>query len=225
METVKLLLVKGADVNYKSKSGLTPLHTAVSNGCREVIELLLSKGAEVNSKSNNGRTPLHTAAYQNQQEVAKLLLAAGADHNVKDIEGKTPIDFATDFGNVTMAKLLTKTTTSPQIERQQKINEGLLIDGVYSKDIGRGGSYGDPIHSFFGVEPPKGFKIVEQRDRTTTRLDNGTVIPCSHIRFQSDKAELQLLPAKLSVEQLKKIQRLWSIICIQLALRLQLRDL
>jgi TPR repeat protein len=196
LETVKLLLEKGADVNSKSKSGLTPLHTAVSKGSREVVELLLSKGAEVNAKSNNGRTPLHTAAYQNQQEVVKLLLAGGADPRAKDIEGKTPIDFATDFGNVTMAKLLAKTTTSPQIKRQQKIAEGLPIDGVYSKDIGSGGSYKDPVHGFFEVKPPQGFKIVEQRDRTTTRLDNGTVVPYSRIRFQSDKARIAVVTRK-----------------------------
>jgi ankyrin repeat protein len=196
LETVKLLLDKGADVNSKSKSGLTPLHTAVSKGFREVIELLLSKGAEVNSKSNNGRTPLHTAAYQNQQEAAKLLLSAGADPSVKDIEGKTPIDFATKFGNVTMAKLLAKTTESHPVGEQPKTSGDLPTDGVYSKDIGSGGRYKDTIHGFFEVEPPKGFKIVEDRNRTTTTLDDGTSVPCSRITFQSDNAKIAVITRK-----------------------------
>jgi TPR repeat protein len=196
LETVKLLLDKGADVNSKSKSGLTPLHTAVSKGHREVVELLLSKGAEVNSKSNNGRTPLHTAAYQNKQEVAKLLLAAGADPKAKDIEGKTPVDFAIDFGNITIAKLLAKTTESHPAGDQLKTSADLPTDGVYSKDAGSGGSYKDSIHGFFEVEPPKGFKIVENRDKTTSILDDGTVVPCSRINFQSDSARIAVVARK-----------------------------
>lgn len=52
------------------------------------------------------------------------------------------------------------------------------------------------VHGFFEVEPPKGFKIVEQRNRTTTRLDNGTVVPCSRIRFQSDNAIIAVVTRK-----------------------------
>jgi predicted Zn finger-like uncharacterized protein len=196
LETVKLLLDKGADGNSKSKSGLTPLHAAVSKGRREVVELLLSKGAEVNSKSNNGRTPLHTAAYQNQQKIAELLLAAGADPKVKDIEGKTPVDFATGFGNVTMAKLLAKTTESHPAGNQPKTSADLPTDGVYSKDAGSGGSYKDSIHGFFEVEPPKGFKIVEDRNKTTTTLDDGTLVSCSRIAFQSDNARIAVVTRK-----------------------------
>jgi len=196
LETVKILLDKGADVNSKSKSGLTPLHTAVSKGHRNVVELLLSKGAEVNSKSNNGRTPLHTAAYQNQQEIAELLLAAGADPKIKDIEGKTPIDFATGFGNITMAKLLAKTTESHPAGGQPETSADLPTDGVYSRDTGSGGSYKDSIHGFFEVEPPKGFKIVEDRNRTTTTLDDGTSVPCSRITFQSDNSKIAVITRK-----------------------------
>jgi ankyrin repeat protein len=188
LETVKLLLDKGADVNSKSKSGLTPLHTAVSKGCREVVELLLSKGAEVNSKSNNGRTPLHTAAYQNQQEAAKLLLSAGADPNVKDIEGKTPSDLATDFGNVTIAKLIAKGPVSSQVQIQQKTIEDLPTDGVYSKDVGSGGSYKDPINGFFVVQAPAGFEIKERLDKTKFVINEGSshvgeTVPSSFIQF------------------------------------------
>ena len=165
---------------------------AVSSGCREIAELLLSKGAEVNAKSNNGRTPLHTAAYQNQQEVTKLLLSAGADPNIKDIEGKTAIDFAKQFGNVTIAQLLSKST----VKEQPQATADLPTDGVYSKDIGSGGSYKDPIHGFFEVELPKGFKIEENRERSTITLDDGSIVPCSRIKFKSDKATIAVIIRK-----------------------------
>jgi predicted Zn finger-like uncharacterized protein len=69
-------------------------------------------------------------------------------------------------------------------------------DGVYNSNAGSGGSYTDVIHGFFQVEPLKGFRIEEDRNRTTTRLDDGTVVPCSRIRFVSGKARIGVVTRK-----------------------------
>ena len=67
-------------------------------------------------------------------------------------------------------------------------------DGVYSRHIGRGGEYTDAIHGFFQVQPPDGFRIREDRTRTTIALDGGprrgSTVPCSRIRFSSGEAQI-----------------------------------
>jgi ankyrin repeat protein len=45
LETMKLLIKLGADVNAKNSTGSTPLHAASLNGYGECMELLVDKGA------------------------------------------------------------------------------------------------------------------------------------------------------------------------------------
>lgn len=46
LETVKLLIEKGADVNAKDKNGNTPLKNALSHGKTEIAEFLREAGAK-----------------------------------------------------------------------------------------------------------------------------------------------------------------------------------
>jgi ankyrin repeat protein len=77
VESIKLLLAAGADVNRRTKYTVTPLHTATHNNHLECMKLLLQHGADVNAVVNNGVTPLHWAG--NDVERTKLLVEAGAD--------------------------------------------------------------------------------------------------------------------------------------------------
>lgn len=90
-EIAELLITKGADVNTKDITGITPLYRIASNGQREVAELLLAKGADVNAKTNNGFTPLHVGAQNGHKEVVELLIAKGANVNAKNDDGTTPL--------------------------------------------------------------------------------------------------------------------------------------
>ena len=78
IEAVKQHLASGADVNAKTKSGLTPLHHAAFYGHMEIAELLIEKSADVKAKDMNGKTPLDEAIKRKHTETVDLLRKHGA---------------------------------------------------------------------------------------------------------------------------------------------------
>lgn len=110
LETVKLLIAKGADVNFKStcRQGATPLHFAASGGDLEVIKLLVAKGAKVDGREIDGETPLCYAAFNGYNDVVAFLLEKGATLNVKGLSerGSTPLGYAVSQGKMETAKFL-----------------------------------------------------------------------------------------------------------------------
>ena len=67
----------GADVNSRTKSGTTPLHTAVLYRRTEIAEYLIDKGADVNAKSSSGATPLGLALAANYHTIEQMLRKRG----------------------------------------------------------------------------------------------------------------------------------------------------
>ncbi|KAH0556010.1 hypothetical protein GP486_006045, partial [Trichoglossum hirsutum] len=106
VESVKLLLEKGAEANAEDNSGTTALHMAAFNGHEEIVKLLIEKGADVNAKNSSGWTPLHRAAFNGDEDIVKLLFEKGADVNAKDGNGWTPLYRAVFNGHEGMVKLL-----------------------------------------------------------------------------------------------------------------------
>lgn len=87
LEVVKILLQNGADINFKSYQGWTPLHVAVDisidgtiqSGASleevptELIKYLLDNGADKSIFESNGNTPIDIAKGYNSQKIIKLL--------------------------------------------------------------------------------------------------------------------------------------------------------
>lgn len=48
---VSLLLDKGANIESKTRDGLTPLHCAARSGHEQVVDMLLERGAPISSKT------------------------------------------------------------------------------------------------------------------------------------------------------------------------------
>ena len=90
---IKLLILKGAEVNAMNNDGYTPLHQAIesevdedmypSDGIRkrpmgEIVKLLIESGANVNAKTLEGETPLHFALSLNHKAAQVILREHGA---------------------------------------------------------------------------------------------------------------------------------------------------
>ncbi len=117
IQAVEDLLARGADVNTKSKRGLSSLHglsalhSAAVFGHKDIVELLIEKGADVNAKAegsmwDEGMSVLHGSCLKGRKGVAELLIAKGADVNAKSKNGYTPLHIAATQGYRDVAELL-----------------------------------------------------------------------------------------------------------------------
>ena len=98
---VKMLINKGANVDFKDITNVTPLHGAALGLHVEVCEFLIKSHAVLEAKDHQNRTPLHYAisgdsAKENDFQAFKTvecLLINGAKVNVESFHG-TPLDHA-----------------------------------------------------------------------------------------------------------------------------------
>jgi ankyrin repeat protein len=108
LDTVELLLNKGAEINVPSKNFLkaVPLRSAAVAGHFEIAKLLIDRGADVNALGEGGETPLHEVAGVGRIEFAKLLLDHGANINARGDSGKTPLTIALENKKTEMVGFL-----------------------------------------------------------------------------------------------------------------------
>lgn len=107
IDDVRQALVNGADINFKSFMGWTPLHAAAGFSPNlSVLKYLLSAGADLNSKDNSGRTALHLAAKGGKNDRVLELLQNGANVNMQATNGFTPLAFAVLGGNLSTCQML-----------------------------------------------------------------------------------------------------------------------
>jgi ankyrin repeat protein len=73
LETIKLLIKEGLNVNNIGITGHTPLHNHVKAGNFEIVKYLLSKGADINIKNIYGDDVIDDAIEFNQIEIYKYI--------------------------------------------------------------------------------------------------------------------------------------------------------
>ena len=76
LETIRLLVDAGAEVNARQAGGFAPLHSAASGGRREAAELLVARGANPALRDDQGNSPAHYARQRGRLELADWLDAA-----------------------------------------------------------------------------------------------------------------------------------------------------
>src|SRR5262249_18337817 len=105
LDTIKLLLDSGADVNLAGPTGddwdATPLQHAILARQTGAVRLLLDRGADPNGVADpNAPAPLLLAAGDTDPTFVNLLLAYGADPAIEGERGVTPLSRAVSAGTI-----------------------------------------------------------------------------------------------------------------------------
>ena len=107
LDTVRLLVEKGADVNLNA-GGTTPLIIATVLGHAEIVQFLIEKGADANAKDSgfHQATPLMSAAGEGFLDIVKILLQGKAVLDDKDDNGITALMYAARQGRSDVVEYL-----------------------------------------------------------------------------------------------------------------------
>ncbi len=109
LDTIKYLLLNGADINAKNSQGYTSLMFASTIAWREdIVKLLLSQSyIDVNIQDPYGNTALILAAVRGAKNIVKiLLLHPSININVKNNNGDEAVILAKRYGHKNIVKLL-----------------------------------------------------------------------------------------------------------------------
>jgi ankyrin repeat protein len=93
LETVKLMVSHGANVDEIDNFGNTPFHLAAlgEKDCPELCEILLQHKAKIDAVNQRGRQPLHSACQECHLETVKLMVSHGANVDAVNNYGNTPL--------------------------------------------------------------------------------------------------------------------------------------
>ncbi len=103
LDTVHLLLRRGADLSITDSDGKTPLHRAIEKGHAAIVTALLDNGSNVHTADNDGKTSLHRAVEKGHTAIVTALLNNGANVHAVDSDNKTPQQLAHQEGHASLA--------------------------------------------------------------------------------------------------------------------------
>ena len=142
LESAKLLLAAGANVNDEDAWGISVVTLAAHSGFADLVTFLLDKGADPN-KSGAGFAPLHEAIMRRDEPLVRTLLAHGADpqarlqawtptrrqssdfHFEPELVGATPYWLAARFWQPNVMRLLVELGADPLfVHRSDRVVDG-----------------------------------------------------------------------------------------------------
>jgi ankyrin repeat protein len=109
---VKMLIVRGADLEYLNKKGYSALARAAINGHLTTLKILLNAGAKVDL-APEGRSVLMHVVEDNNMLLSQLLIAAGADLDYTDEYGDTALIIARRKGYFDLDLMLVQAGARP----------------------------------------------------------------------------------------------------------------
>lgn len=79
VDITRMLIERGANVNYRAKNGFTLLHTACNQGNLEIVKLLVVHNAQVNAiASEKTAYPIQIAVFKAYDEIVSFLIRHGS---------------------------------------------------------------------------------------------------------------------------------------------------
>jgi ankyrin repeat protein len=142
LESARLLVAAGANVNDEDAWGISVVTLATHSGFVDLVEFLLDKGADPN-RSAAGFAPLHEAIMRRDEPLVRTLLAHGADphaplqawtptrrqssdlHFEPELVGATPYWLAARFWQPNVMRLLVELGADPKsVHRSDRIVDG-----------------------------------------------------------------------------------------------------
>ncbi len=111
INTVRLLLDNGAEINLDSKSDDPVINALMYPDSEPLMRLLAEKGLDINATDKNGRTLLWRAVFDGQENNVKVLLEKGADKSIAGKDTKsdsliTPLEVAKARKHKNIIKML-----------------------------------------------------------------------------------------------------------------------
>ncbi|KAF5583568.1 ankyrin repeat [Fusarium pseudocircinatum] len=107
IETMRRLIIMGADIELADRDGKTPLCWAAAEGKETAVKFLLDIGARIEATEDIwGRTSLSWAAARGHSSVVRVLCTYGAYVNALDKSKRTPMSWAASRGNEETLQLL-----------------------------------------------------------------------------------------------------------------------
>ena len=104
LQSIKLMIEHSADVETKTKNGMTLLHAAVDQSRFDIVQYLVeTAGANIETRDNNGQTPLFYAVLLADKRTTTYLIQKGANVNASDNNQCRPIHLTS---NIEVLKLL-----------------------------------------------------------------------------------------------------------------------
>ena len=74
MFTSNLSLYRGARLNQRTDTGMTPIMAAAVNGDLDTVEFLIDSAAQLHNKDLKDQSIIHLAAQHDQHDVSELIL-------------------------------------------------------------------------------------------------------------------------------------------------------
>lgn len=116
VKLIPVLLLSGADINFRTNSNSTPLICAVNYNHENIMKILIENGADINAQSANGNTALMHAARHGLISSLRLLLENHANPNIQNLEGETALVFASTKGLLAVVEMLLEYKADPKVQ-------------------------------------------------------------------------------------------------------------
>jgi ankyrin repeat protein len=116
IQTVRILLFYGSDVNTTNHLETTPLFMAILYEHHRITEILVEANSDIFYVSSNGSQALHVACDHADVDMVHLLIRNGAMVNPRDNFNQTPLLNAAYRGNIPICHLLLANNADMTVE-------------------------------------------------------------------------------------------------------------